>query len=250
MTETTDTAWYESSFGRDYLRIYAHRDAAEARAAVEALLARVDLPPGARVLDLCCGFGRHLATLLEHDLNAYGLDLSAPLLAHAAENPALRGRILRGDMRALPFRDGVFDAVFSFFSSFGYFTDDRENARVIAEAARLLRPGGTLTMDFLNADLLRRTLVPHDERQLDELNLTQRRWIDTITNSVEKELIVRDASGERHYRESVKLYGLPDFQRFFAAAGLTLTATLGTPTGEPHRPDSPRLVMIARKPAG
>jgi hypothetical protein len=118
---------------------------------------------------------------------------------------------------------------------------------VIHEVARLLRPGGILAMDFLNADLLRRTLVPEDSRQIGDLHLTQRRWIDTANNSVDKDLIVRDASGERRYRESVKLYTLADFQRFFRAAGLTLRERYGSPTGEPHAPDSPRLVMLATK---
>ncbi len=63
---------------------------------------------------------------------------------------------IQGDMRTLPFDSATFDVVISWFTSFGYFDDD-ENRRVLAEAARVLKPGGRLAIELNNlAELLPR----------------------------------------------------------------------------------------------
>ena len=78
-------SWYLDSFGDEYLRIYRQRDAESARREVEFLLDRFDLVAGTRVLDLCCGAGRHLGPLLDRGCRAVGLDRSLPLVREARE---------------------------------------------------------------------------------------------------------------------------------------------------------------------
>src|SRR5262245_2856280 len=124
--------WYEAAFERGYLDLYPHRDLAAARNEVVGLLGRDRPRIGGRVLDLGCGFGRHLCALREQGVDAWGLDRSPELLAlaHTLEGGVLRGRLARGDFRALPIAASSFDAVLMLFSSFGYF-DERENALVL-----------------------------------------------------------------------------------------------------------------------
>ena len=57
-----------------------------------------------------------------------------------------------GDMLSLPF-EREFDAVYSFFTSFGYFGDD-ENEQVLAGIARALKPGGRFLLDILEGSPL------------------------------------------------------------------------------------------------
>ncbi len=80
-------------------------------------LERLELRPGARVLDVGCGEGRHCFGALERGAQVVGLDLDATALGRAA--PALRYRaaelggnaaMMRGDAFALPFPDATFDA--------------------------------------------------------------------------------------------------------------------------------------------
>lgn len=59
------TEWYEKSFGEDYLVVYKHRDFGGARKEVERMISWLGLPPGSKVLDLCCGMGRHSLALAE-----------------------------------------------------------------------------------------------------------------------------------------------------------------------------------------
>ncbi len=77
------------------------------------------------VLDLAAGFGRH-ARLLARSNQVWALDQNRAYLAMAREKLSPRTlknlRTIQADMRALPFREEVFDAVLLLFNSFGYFT--------------------------------------------------------------------------------------------------------------------------------
>lgn len=77
------TEWYEKSFGEDYLVVYKHRDFGGARKEVERMISWLGLPPGSKVLDLCCGMGRHSLALAEAGYEVTGVDLSEVLLREA-----------------------------------------------------------------------------------------------------------------------------------------------------------------------
>ncbi len=116
------------------------------------------LARGARVLDVPCGTGRHLPLLGRRELAVWGVELSLDYLrqARAAAGPAIR--LLRGDMRFLPFPDASFEAVFMLFTSFGYFGDE-ENLELLRELARVLRPDGALVIEVINRDAVARATV-------------------------------------------------------------------------------------------
>ena len=100
--------------------------------------------PGARALDAGCGTGFQTAILAELGYRPHGLDLSGASLAVA------RGRVpgaalSRGDVSALPYGDGVFDAVVCAGSTLD-FVDDA--ARAVAEIARVMRRGARLLVDY------------------------------------------------------------------------------------------------------
>jgi ubiquinone/menaquinone biosynthesis C-methylase UbiE len=101
------------------------------------------LPVGSRVLDAPCGQGRHAHLLAEAGFRVDGIDYSRQLLAAALQRgtgPSLHYR--RADMRKLPaVWTNRFDGVVNLFTSFGFFDNPSDDARVIAEFARVLKPG-------------------------------------------------------------------------------------------------------------
>lgn len=106
-----------------------------ARAAAHAVLGL--LPDGARtVLDVACGTGLVGAQLSRPGRRVWGADLSPGMLRTAAGR--LGGAVVRADGRRLPFADGSLDAVVAIWLL--HLLDDA--APVVAEAARVLRPGG------------------------------------------------------------------------------------------------------------
>jgi len=241
--------WYERSFGADYLDVYRHRDLEEARRGAALAVRTCELESGSTILDLCCGGGRHVEALSELGHDAVGLDLSWALLSAARSRNPL-ARIVRGDMRRLPFRDATFDVVLSFFTSFGYFPTDGENRAVLAEVNRILRPGGRFLLDFLNREhVLAHGL--HDTREVREgwVIEQKRRW-NRETNTIDKEITLRPQSREREprvYTEAEKLYSPDGIAAFFEDHGFSIVSTFGSLEGEPFVSSSNRLIMTGKK---
>jgi SAM-dependent methyltransferase len=233
--------WYDEAFEAGYLEVYPHRDRSAARAEVAGLVAR---GVRGRVLDLGCGSGRHLEALHARGLEAHGLDRSAALLARAA--PALRARLVRADFRALPYPARAFDAVLMLFSSFGYF-DAAGDARVLAELARVLAPGGLGVLDLMNPARVRATLVPESRTQRGSLEVRERRRLAPGGLRVLKEVSVRSADGaERAWSEDVRLYGPGELEPLLALPGLAVLRREGDFDGRPFAPDSPRQLVWLR----
>ncbi|HJV48127.1 MAG TPA: class I SAM-dependent methyltransferase [Geothrix sp.] len=149
--------WFIHDFDHPaYFTIYADK-AADAAHEGPALVALLDLPPGSRVLDLPCGWGRLHPHLRARGLEVIGGDLSPLNLAkHRAIHPA---PLVRLDFRALPFRPACTDGVFCAFTSWGYFATEAENLRQLTEFARVLRPGGVLLLDLAGRAYLQSAMV-------------------------------------------------------------------------------------------
>ncbi len=124
--------------------------------------ALLGLAPAQRALDLACGHGRHARALSPEVRALAGLDRSRDYLARARDAGAL---LVRGDVRTLPFAAGMFDAAWSWYASLFMF-DDAGNERCLAEAARVLRPGGRLLVHHANPLRLRREPLARAERAL------------------------------------------------------------------------------------
>jgi ubiquinone/menaquinone biosynthesis C-methylase UbiE len=238
--------WWESWFGEEYLELYPHRDLASARREVAFALARLG-PDPMPILDLACGAGRHSLRLAEKGFVPVGLDYSAPLLelAHARAETL---RLVRGDMRALPFDDGAFRSVVNFFTSFGYFLREADNMAVVQEIERVLAPGGGFLCDTFGRDHVVSRLVPEESRSTPEREYRIRRWWKAETRRVEKEIEVRRGGSTMTFRESVRAYTAEELCRMFRQAGLTIEQTWGDFEGGSPGSDAPRLIVLARKP--
>lgn len=112
---------------------------------------RLRLRPGDRVLDLGCGGGRHAfecyrrgGRVVAVDRNEADLhqvrDMVAAMAAEGEAPPGATAAVLRTDALRLPFPDAAFDVVI-LAEILEHIPDDR---RAIAEAVRVLRPGGAL----------------------------------------------------------------------------------------------------------
>jgi SAM-dependent methyltransferase len=249
MSSESTPAWFRRHFNEDYRILYAGRDQAQADLEVEFAVRRLGISPGEPVLDLCCGFGRHLAALRRHGITAVGLDLSRALLHQVPRGPD--SVLVCADMRRLPFAGGPcgFAAVVNFFTSFGYFDADDENTAAVGEIARVLCPGGRFLIDLMNPESTLQTLEPRSERRAGPLEiLEERRW-DPVRRRVEKHITLRDVHSRamREYTESVRLWSAEEIGSVLDGAGLQVVDVCGDFRGAPHGPAAPRMIVIGRR---
>jgi ubiquinone/menaquinone biosynthesis C-methylase UbiE/uncharacterized protein YbaR (Trm112 family) len=126
------------------------------------IIGKLELKPGARVLDLGCGSGRDtllIAELLDGSGELYAQDLSLEMLNICRDRMranALHIEFARTNACALPFRDNYFDAVFH-FGGLNTFTYLKE---ALAEMSRITREDGKVVVgDEAVAPWLRNELI-------------------------------------------------------------------------------------------
>ncbi len=238
------TEWFEQWFGEEYHALYPHRDEEDARRAV-ALIRRVaPWRAGDRVLDVACGAGRHAAELERAGARILGFDLSLAMLRRARGR--LRGPLVRGDMRALPFRPASFTLAVNLFTSFGYFREDREHRLVVRQVAAVLAPGGRFVLDYLNAEHVRSHLKPADDLRRGRGAVRITRRISEDGRFVVKEIRLADEG--RSFQERVRLFTPAELERLLASAGFRVAARYGDYDGSPLDNGAPRAILLGVRP--
>lgn len=244
-----NASWYEEWFGEDYLKVYPHRDEAEARQQVDFVASVLDLTPEDRILDLGCGGGRHANDLARRGFDVTCLDLSAVLLSLARKKYGTEScclRFVRADMRNIPFKT-VFDKVLSFFTTFGYFETDAENLQTWLNIQNVLKSGGRFFQDYLNKSYVLEHLVPIDMREEGDFLLRQERFYDRTSERIEKKITLKENGETREYFESVRLYTLDEMQQLLTKTELELENVYGDFDGSAFTPASPRLLLVGRR---
>jgi SAM-dependent methyltransferase len=98
-----------------------------------------------RAVELGCGPGHVARYLHDRGVDISGLDFSQAMVEQARRlNPGMTFMV--GDMLALPFADGELAGVVSFYSIIHF--DEQQRQRALDEMARVLRPGGLVSLAF------------------------------------------------------------------------------------------------------
>ena len=243
--------WWSTYFDEGYLLEYEpvftlERDRRE----VARLLEVLELPAGARVLDVPCGQGRHAHLLAEAGFDVDGLDYSRVLLSRARERgTGSRLRYTRGDMRRLPARwTGRFDALVNLFTSFGFFIEPADDRRVIEEFARVLRPGGVLVWHGGSRDGVMARFLQRDWWQTrDGTMVAQERAFDSLSGVLTIQSVWEGPGGRGTREHRIRLYTATRLAELCAAAGLVVETAYDGWRDRPLTRRSSEMLLVARK---
>lgn len=250
---TENSAWFAAWFNHPlYLKLYSHRDTVEAKECVETILEATELSPTTpppHILDIACGAGRHALEFSRRGYNVTANDLSPYLInctrTHA-EKEGLGITCTRQDMRHLNL-DSNFDLAVQLFSSFGYFDRDEDDALVIRQVYRHLKPGGWYALDLINPLHLAKTLVPHSKKEVDQMTVTEERRIEN--GRVMKEISITGPEGSHQFSESVRLFSADSIHKLLEQEGFEIVRILGDYEGNPFDSEhSARMLLLSRKP--
>jgi len=247
-----DKEWWETFFDERWGRlgfdsIKEEQTERETDFIVEALgLKKTD-----RVLDLACGVGRHSLELARRGFkHVVGLDFTQAYLKKAimkAKHEKLKVEFVRGDMKDLPFADDEFDAVFNFFTSFGYFEKETDNEKVIAGVARVLKPGGRFMLDVIHRDYIVRNFEKRGWWERNGEYILEERIFDLAAsrNDCTWTYITKNGKVERKLR--LRMYSLHELRAMFEQNGLRFKEAWGNKEKEPLTWEHPRMIVLAQK---
>ena len=243
--------WWSRYFDEHYLLEYQPIfDLARDRREVARLIELLGLPAGSRLLDVPCGQGRHAHLLAEAGFDVDGFDLSRDLLARAkARGTGTTLRYTRGDMRRLPARwTNRFDAVVNLFTSFGFFLLPSDDERVVAEWARVLKPGAMLIWHGGNRDGVMRRFLARDWWLADgDTMVGHERSFDSLSGVLTVRSTWRGprSSGEREHR--IRLYSASHLAELLKRHGLIVESAYDAWTDRPLTRRSGEMLLVARK---
>lgn len=251
--------WQTTYFGAHYLALYAKRLLQPMETGWEASFVplALRLKAGSSILDCPCGFGRHMHRIRLAGYRVYGVDLVPLYLDYARRSTAAAQwepvDVAAADMGKLPFYNARFDAICNLFNSFGYFTDPGAdgptNAGVLAEFARVLKPGGKFLIDVADRDDLLACIEenPHTHCAGADWEIIEQWEYDAASRRVHNQtrFVVHDSAQDCGY--DMRLYSRQELEDELRKAGLLPFAFWSELHRDADETSGSRLVIAAQK---
>lgn len=168
------TEWWRELFDALYLKTDGDvvENADNTRVEVDMLIRGTGVEPGERLLDLCCGQGRHSLELATRGfLHVTGVDRSRYLIRLArrrARTQNLKVAFREGDARSPRLAADSMDCVFMMGNSFGYFDRAEDDHQVVSGIKRMLRGSGRIALDITDGAWIRDSFEPRSWEWIDQ----------------------------------------------------------------------------------
>lgn len=250
MSAQTDKGWWSDFFDENYRRLWAPVLGEERTAwEVDGLCALLNfLGPELNILDVCGGDGRIARPLAAEGHRLVVVDVSRSMLS--AGRHSLGGDdvvFVQGDARALPMT-GTADVVLNLFSSFGFFDSESAHLDMLRAIAESLRPGGYLLMDTVHRDHVAHLAPLKTWFELQGGVRVLRSFDFDPVAGRSHESLWTPPPHEASKQWSCRIFTATEFDTMLRAVGLVPEFWFNGFTFEPFAPDSPRLLLVARKP--
>ncbi len=243
--------WWAEMFEGDLIRTLDNPRKLDVEKETSFIEQCLRLPKGSRVLDLACGNGVHAVELSSRGFQVVGVDYSDKMLDLARAYNNQRGTsvsFIQGDMRKLNL-EGVFDGIYCWSSSFGYF-DESTNANVLERIARAVRPGGTFALDMDNRDFVaprapqmawfeKPGVVCMDEMRFDYYS----------SRMITRRMAIFEDQAPREIETTIRLYTLREIGRLLQKVGFKVLEVSGhrATRGAYFGDVSPRIIICCQR---
>lgn len=239
--------WYlDDEFWRNFGSLMFNAETfARGEAEAKQLLELLGHHSGA-VLDLGCGPGRHALPVARTGLEVTAVDTSPSLLKQLEE---ARGELpietVCADMREFR-REAAFDLVVVMWTSFGYFRDESDHARVLDNIRASLARGGRVVLDLVGLEYLCRNLQPVHLTEYDDGRMLVERpaLIENLTR-LDNEWLLIDGDHVHRHEFSHRVWSAGEIRSLLESAGLSVEAMYGSYDGDEYDLDAERLIVIA-----
>jgi len=228
--------------------MFGPENLARAEAQVGAIVALMGLGAGCRLLDLCCGVGRHAIELARRGCVVTGVDRTTAYLDQARARARAAGievEIVRSDMRTFVRRE-AFDAAVNLYTSFGYFDDPLDDLTVAQNVAASVRPGGRALFEMNGKEIIARTFRERDWWWLaDGTMMHEERKVESGWERIESRWILTGPGVYKEHTIRVRAYSGAELAALLRQAGFSDVMLYGNLAGAPYDHRADRLVALA-----
>lgn len=222
------TEWWKTLFNSVYLKTDGDvvENTVNTGRDVDVLVRMAGLEPNDKILDVCCGQGRHCIELAERGFrNVTGLDRSRYLIRLAkrrAKQLNLSIAFHEGDARRFRFPENTFHCVTLFGNSFGYFEREDDDLAVLENVMKVMVSSGTLALDIVDGEWMRQNFEARSWEWIDQNHFVcrERMLASDGRRLVSREVVVHAERGviaDQFYAE--RLYSRQEIRQLLDQAG-------------------------------
>lgn len=243
--------WYEDeSFWKTFGPVMFTTERIEgASEEIDKIIELVGIEKGARILDLCCGIGRHSLEFARRGCSIVGVDLTEEYLVKAREQADGEGldiEFIRDDMRRFCQIES-FDVVINMFTAFGYFECLFDDKRVLVNAYHCLRKGGKLIIDVMGKEVLAKIFQERDWHEQDGRKFLRESKISRDWSWCDNKWILLENGELKEFTFGHRVYSAVELGRLLKDCGFGDIKFYGDLDGSDYDHDAKRLIAIAQK---
>lgn len=243
--------WYEDkSFWQTFQPVLFNEDRIKNTPfEVDKIINLLDIKEGFKILDLCCGVGRHSIEFRKRGFNVTGIDNNEEYIKIALKKSKEEGlniEFIKEDMRNF-YRENYFDIIINMFTSFGFFEDILDDKKVIENSFNSLKNDGKLLIDLIGKEILARIFRARDWYRLgDFIVLEERKILGDFERIESKWIIIKDNKIEE-FTIKLRLYSAFEIKSLLKECGFKKVEIFGDLNGSPYYDKASRLVVVGTK---
>jgi len=202
--------------------------------------------PGAKLLDVPCGNGRHAHELAKRGHSVTGVDLSVEAIEEAQKVASSACRWKAGDMCDLPWAS-EFDGAYCVGNSFCYVNRDGA-VQFLRAVAKTLKPGGRFVLDTgMAAESILPNLIRSRWFRVGDIFMLSENQYDATESRLDIQYTFIQAGKVDTRPASYYCFTVAELRRMHAEAGLEPVEQMGSFGGEAYQLGSPRLILVSRR---
>ena len=207
----------------------------------------LESPP--KILDLCCGIGRISAEFARMGFAVTGVDITESFLNSAkddAEYEKLNIEYLKADSREF-IRPDYFDAIVNLYISFGYFSDQSDDLKVLYNVHKSLKSGGTFIIETLGKEIAVRDFIEAEWfERAGYFMLTEYEPLDSWTFLKNRWILIKDGKTiDKVFIQ--RLYSASELLAILQKAGFNDIEIFGDWDRSPYDHHASKLIAVAKK---
>jgi SAM-dependent methyltransferase len=216
---------------------------------VDDIIALTGTQPGSRVLDLCCGIGRHSIQFAGRGFDVTGVDKTKRYIETAKRSADERGvKVKFVNENMLNYRkDDSYDLVISFFSSFGYFESRDDDLKVAGNICASLREKGKFLLDIVGKETIARNYQRKNWLEKEDYILLEERIIEKNWTGINTRWVIIKEGKRTDLNIFHRLYSAVELIDLLTQSGFSDVKVYGDIKGRPYDAAASRLIAVAVK---